>query len=318
MFSSVHLSGARLEKGMVVAQTRYGKDRGLSVRMFGTLFGIGLLYVVLAALLIGIGINAVFVLVLSAGFLFAQWWFSDTLSMKAMKAVEVTPEQAPQLHALIDRICALADMKKPRVGIADSDVPNAFATGRSPSRSVVVVTTGILKKLDEAELEGVIAHELSHVAHRDVTVMTIASFTSILAGFLTRSAMWGSMMRDRRDQNTAVVFMAVMVVSVVVYFISFLLMRALSRYRELGADRGAALLTGRPSALASALVKISGEMSVIPDKDLRSMEPVSAIAFAPAFKGGKGLGMESIFATHPSLEKRLEQLAKISAQLGDR
>jgi len=288
------------------------------VRMFGTLFGIGLLYVVLAALLIGIGINAVFVLVLSGAFLFGQWWFSDTLSMKAMKAVEVTPEQAPQLHALVDRICAMADMKKPRVGISDSPVPNAFATGRSPNRSVVVVTTGILKKLDEAELEGVLAHELSHVVHRDVTVMTIASFTSILAGFLTRSAMWGSMMRDRRDQNTAVVFMAVMVVSVIVYFISFLLMRALSRYRELGADRGAALLTGRPSALASALVKISGEMSVIPDRDLRTMEPVSAIAFAPAFKGNKGLGMEAIFATHPSLEKRLEQLAKISAQLGDR
>jgi heat shock protein HtpX len=286
--------------------------------MFGTLFGLGFLYVVLAAVLIGIGFNAVFVLVLSGGFLFAQWWFSDTLSMKAMKAVVVTPEQAPQLHALIDRICAMADMKKPRVGISDSSVPNAFATGRSPNRSVVVVTTGILKKLDEAELEGVLAHELSHVAHRDVTVMTIASFTSILAGFLTRSAMWGSMMRDRRDQNTAVVFMAVMAVSVIVYFISFMLMRALSRYRELGADRGAALLTGKPSALASALVKISGEMSVIPDRDLRSMEPVSAIAFAPAFKGNKGLGMEAIFATHPSLEKRLEQLAKISAQLGDR
>ncbi len=301
-----------------MAQTRYGKDRGLSFRMFGTLFGLGFLYVVLAAVLIGIGFNAVFVLVLSGGFLFAQWWFSDTLSMKAMKAVVVTPEQAPQLHALIDRICAMADMKKPRVGISDSSVPNAFATGRSPNRSVVVVTTGILKKLDEAELEGVLAHELSHVAHRDVTVMTIASFTSILAGFLTRSAMWGSMMRDRRDQNTAVVFMAVMAVSVIVYFISFMLMRALSRYRELGADRGAALLTGKPSALASALVKISGEMSVIPDRDLRSMEPVSAIAFAPAFKGNKGLGMEAIFATHPSLEKRLEQLAKISAQLGDR
>lgn len=301
-----------------MAQTRYVKDRGLSARMFGTLFGIGFLYVVLAALLIGIGMNAVFVLVLTGGFLFAQWWFSDTLSMKAMNAVEVTPEQAPQLHALVDRICAMADMKKPRVGISDSAVPNAFATGRSPNRSVVVVTTGILKRLDEAELEGVLAHELSHVAHRDVTVMTIASFTSILAGFITRSAMWGSMMRDRRDQNTAVVFMAVMAVSVIVYFISFMLMRALSRYRELGADRGAALLTGKPSALASALVKISGEMSVIPDKDLRSMEPVSAIAFAPAFKGSKGLGMEAIFATHPSLEKRLDQLAKISAQLGDR
>lgn len=286
--------------------------------MFGTLFGLGLLYVILAGLLIAIGINAILVLVLSAVFLFGQWWFSDTLSMKAMRAVEVTPEQAPQLHAIVDRICAMADMEKPRVGISDSLVPNAFATGRSPKRSVIVVTTGILKTLNEEELEGVIAHELSHVAHRDVTVMTIASFTAILAGFLTRSAMWGSMMRDRRDQNTAVVFMAVMAISAIVYFISFLLIRALSRYRELGADRGAAMLTGKPSALASALVKISGDMNAIPEKDLRAMEPVSAFAFAPAFRGGKGLGMEAIFATHPSLDKRLEQLAKISTQLGER
>ena len=301
-----------------MARSRYEKDSGLGTRMLGTLFGLGLLYVILAGLLIAIGINAIFVLVLSGGFLFGQWWFSDTLSMKAMRAVEVTQEQAPSVHAIVDRICAMADMEKPRVGISDSPVPNAFATGRSPSRSVVVVTTGILKQLDEEELEAVLAHELSHVAHRDVTVMTIASFTSILAGFITRSAMWGSMMRGGRDRNTAVVFMAVMAVSAVVYFISFLLIRALSRYRELGADRGAALLTGKPSALASALVKISGGMNAIPDKDLRSMEPVSSIAFAPAFKGGKGMGMEAIFATHPPLEERLEQLAKISAQLGER
>ncbi len=301
-----------------MSRSRYEKDSGLGARMFGTLFGLGLLYVILIGVLIAIGLNAIFVLVLSGAFLFGQWWFSDTLSMKAMRAREVTPEQEPSLHAIVDRICALADMKKPRVGISDSLVPNAFATGRSPNRSVVVVTKGILKQLDEEELEAVLAHELSHVAHRDVTVMTIASFTSILAGFITRSAMWGSMMRDRRDQNTAVVFMAVMAVSAIVYFISFLLIRSLSRYRELGADRAAALLTGKPSALASALVKISVGMNAIPDKDLRSMEPVSAIAFAPAFKGGKGMGMEAIFATHPSLKKRLEQLARISAQLGER
>ena len=301
-----------------MARSRYEKDSGLSARMFGTLFGLGLLYVILAGLLIAIGISAIFVLVLSGGFLFGQWWFSDTLSMKAMRAVEVTPEQAPSVHAIVDRICAMADMNKPRVAISDSPVPNAFATGRSPNRSVVVVTTGILKQLDEEELEAVLAHELSHVAHRDVTVMTIASFTSILAGFITRSAMWGSMMRGGRDRNTAVVFMAVMAVSAIVYFISFILIRSLSRYRELGADRGAALLTGKPSALASALVKISGGMNAIPDKDLRSMEPVSSIAIAPAFKGGKGMGMGAIFATHPPLQERLDQLAKISAQLGER
>lgn len=302
-----------------MARTRFGIDRGLTVRMVGTMFGLGLLYVILAAVLLALGVGAIFILVIIGGLFFAQWWFSDALAMGAMRAHIVTPEQAPQLHALVDRLCAMADMDKPRLAIADTDVPNAFATGRTSKRSVVVVTTGLLRRLDRDELEGVIAHELSHVAHRDVLVMTIASFTAILAGFLVRSAMWGSMMRDRRDQNTAIVFIVVMLVSVVVYAISFILIRALSRYRELGADRGAAYVTGRPSALARALQKVSGEMAAIPTQDLRRMEPVAAFAFAPAFsKGRGGLGLESIMATHPSLEKRLEQLAKISAELGER
>lgn len=301
-----------------MARTRYGTDRGLSARMVGTMFGLGLMYVLLAAVLISFGFSAWFVIGISAVGLFVQWWFSDSLAMSAMRAVVVTPEQAPQLHALVDRICAMADMEKPRVGIADSDVPNAFATGRSPKRSVIVVTTGLLKRLDQEELEGVLAHELSHVAHRDVTVMAVASFTAIVAGFMMRSVMWSSMGRNR-DQNTAVMFLAVTVVSVVVYFVSYILMRALSRYRELGADRGAALLTGRPSALARALQKISGEMAAIPTRDLRQMEPVSSFAFAPALAGkGRGFSLESIMSTHPSLEKRLEQLARISAELGER
>jgi heat shock protein HtpX len=302
-----------------MARTRFGVDRGLTTRMVGTMFGLGLLYVILGAVLISLGFNAIFVLVFAGGLLLGQWWFSDSLAMGAMRAHVVTPEQAPQLHAMVDRLCALADMKKPQVAIADSDVPNAFATGRSPNRSVVVVTTGLLRRLDQEELEGVVAHELSHVAHRDVLVMTIASFTAILAGFMVRSAMWGSMTRGRRDQNTALMFFAVMVVSVLVYAISYILIRALSRYRELGADRGAAYVTGRPSALARALQKISGDMAVIPTQDLRKMEPVSAFAFAPAFARGRGgFGLESLMATHPSLEKRLAQLARISAELGER
>lgn len=300
-----------------MARTRYGTDRGLSARMVGTLFGLGLLYVILAGVLIALGVNAWFVLVLSAALLFGQWWFSDSLAMSSMRAVVVAPEQAPQLHAIVDRVCAMADMPKPRVGIVDTDVPNAFATGRSPKRSVVVVTTGILKRLDAEELEGVLAHELSHVAHRDVTVMAVASFTAILAGFMMRSAMWSSMGRNR-DNNVAVMVLAVTVVSVVVYFLSYILMRALSRYRELGADRGAALLTGKPSALARALQKITGEMATIPTRDLRQMEPVSAFAFAPAIGGRRGMDLATLFATHPPLEKRLEQLARISAQLGER
>ena len=300
-----------------MARTRYGTDRGLSARMVGTLFGIGLLYVIIAAVLIAVGVNAVFVLGISAAMLFGQWWFSDSMAMSAMKARIVTPEQAPQLHSVIDRVCAMANMSKPRVAIADSDVPNAFATGRSPSRAVIVVTTGLLKRLDPEELEGVLAHELSHVAHRDVTVMTLASFTAIVAGFLMRSAMWGQMSRNR-DQNTMLVVLVVTVVSVLVYFVSYILMRALSRYRELGADRGAALLTGRPSALARALQKISGDMASIPTRDLRQMEPVSSFAFAPAVSSGKGFNLGQLMSTHPTLEKRLEQLARISAELGER
>jgi heat shock protein HtpX len=287
--------------------------------MMGTMFGLGLLYVILGAVLLSLGVNAVFVLVFAGGLFLAQWWFSDSLAMGAMRAHVVTPEQAPQLHAMVDRLCAMADMKKPQVAIADSDVPNAFATGRTPNRSVIVVTTGLLKRLDQEELEGVVAHELSHVAHRDVLVMTIASFTAILAGFMVRSAMWGSMMRDRRDQNTALIFFAVMAVSIIVYAISYVLIRALSRYREMGADRGAAYVTGRPSALARALQKVSGDMAAIPTQDLRKMEPVSAFAFAPAFARGRGgFGLESLMATHPPLEKRLAQLARISAELGER
>jgi len=300
-----------------MARTRYGSDRGLTARMAGTLFGIGLLYVVLAAVLISFGVNAIFVLAISAVLIFGQWWFSDSLAMSAMRAVVVTPEQAPQLHGIVDRVCAMADMKKPRVGIAQSDVPNAFATGRSPNRSVVVVTTGLLKRLDQAELEGVLAHELSHVAHRDVTVMAVASFTAIVAGFMARSAMWGSVGRNR-DNNVAVMVLVVTLVSVIVYFLSYILMRALSRYRELGADRGAALLTGKPSSLASALQKISGDMASIPNRDLRQMEPVSSFAFAPALAGGRGFNLGSLMSTHPPLEKRLEQLARISSQLGER
>jgi len=300
---------------MAVASTRYASDSGLTRRMVGTWFGLGLLYVVIAALLITFLRSALVALVIVAVMLWAQWYFSDTMALTAMRAREVTPEQAPQLHALIDRLCAMADMPKPRVAIADTAIPNAFATGRSPERAVVCVTTGILRRLDAAELEGVLSHELSHVAHRDVTVMTVASFAGVLAGLLTRMWLWSGMGRNR-DQNAAFVFLIVMLVSAVVYVISFLLTRALSRYRELSADRSGALLTGNPSALASALQKVSGDIATIPDRDLRQVESVSAFAFAPALTSGTSIS--SLFQTHPPLEKRLEQLAEIATQLGQR
>jgi heat shock protein HtpX len=210
------------------------------------------------------------------------------------------------------------------VAIADTDVPNAFATGRSPNSAVVCATSGLMRRLDEPELEAVLAHELSHVAHRDVAVMTIASFLGVVAGLITRIMFWTGMLggfgggnnnsNDGGD-NAALVELAVLAVSVVVYAISFLLTRALSRYRELAADRSGALLTGQPSALASALVKVTGEMSRIPTRDLRSAEAFNAFFFTPAISSKGGVSLSTIFSTHPTLEKRLDQLAKIEAEL---
>jgi heat shock protein HtpX len=298
-----------------MARNRYAPDRGLTARMGGTMFVLGLLYVALMAVLIYAGMNAFFVLFLAGASAWGQWYFSDRVALFSMSARVVTPEQAPQLHALVDRLCAMADMPKPAVAIADTDMPNAFATGRSTKRAVVCVTTGLLRRLDAEELEGVLSHELSHVAHRDVLVMTVASFVGVLAGVLTRSWMWGGLTRRRdSDSNSALAFLLIMVVSIVVYFVSFLLVRVLSRYRELSADRAGALLTGRPAALGRALQKISGDMGAIPTRDLRAKESMNAFFITPAFGGQQS--MAALFSTHPPLETRLEQLARISAQLG--
>ncbi|MEU4194708.1 zinc metalloprotease HtpX [Kribbella sp. NPDC026611] len=296
-------------------KTRFAPDRGLSRRMVVTSFLLGLLYVGFVALLIALTKSAVIAIVLAGGLLFVQYWFSDKIALYAMRGRIVTPEEAPQLHGAIDRLCALADMPKPRVAIADVDLPNAFATGRNPKNAVVCVTTGIMRRLDADELEGVLSHELSHVAHRDVAVMTIASFLGVLAGLITRFGVYGGLGRNR-DQNTAVIVLTIIGVSIAVYAISFLLTRALSRYRELAADRAGAMLTGRPSALASALTKISGDIARIPSRDLRQAEAFNAFFFAPAISG-KGVSLSSLFSTHPPLEKRLDRLGVLSRELGE-
>ena len=297
-----------------MTRTRYAPDRGLTARMVTTMFFIGLLYVVLVGTLLALLRGSWGIILLFAGGLFiAQFWFSDRIAAYGMGAREVTPEQAPELHGAVDRLCALADMPKPRVAIANSDVPNAFATGRNQNSALVCATTGLLRRLEPEELEGVLAHELSHVAHRDVVVMTIASFLGVLAGILARVALWSGLGRDSRDPSTAIAVLVIPLVSAVVYVISFLLTRLLSRYRELSADRAAALLTGRPSALASALTKVTGQMARIPTRDLRKAEPYNAFWFAPAFSSKDSLGR--LFSSHPTLEQRLEQLARISAQL---
>jgi heat shock protein HtpX len=293
-----------------MARTRFRSDAGLTARMTVVMVLLGALYVTVAAGLIAYGVSAAAVLVFAALAGFGQWFFCDKLATAAMRAREVTPAQAPELHGMIDRLCALADMPKPRVMIADTDMPNAFATGRSPEHSVVCVTTGILRRLDAEELEGVLSHELSHVAHRDVAVMTIAGFLGVVAGLVMR---WGMFFGGgRRDNNNNAPFLVIWLASILVYFVSFLLTRVLSRYRELCADRSGAYLTGKPSALASALTKISGDMARIPSRDLRENQAMNAFFFAPAINA-QSVG--ALFSTHPSLETRLAQLAKISADL---
>jgi heat shock protein HtpX len=315
-----------------MVRTRYAPDRGLQARMGLTMFLLGLVFValvvalvyILLAFKVGAGAIIFFAVILGAGLTFGSLFWSDKIALRASGAQEVSPSEAPELHGVIDRLCALADMPKPRVAIAQTDMPNAFATGRNSKNAVLCVTTGLLRRLDQKELEGVIAHEMSHVAHKDVVVMTIASFVGIIAALLVRFAFYGELFggggRGRGGGNNnnggaLPILLIVMAVGIVVYAISFLLIRLLSRYRELAADRAGALLTGQPSALASALTKVSGAMSAIPTKDLREAQALNAFYFAPAFKSDM-VSLSTVFSTHPSLERRLQQLSEISAQLG--
>jgi heat shock protein HtpX len=300
-----------------MARSRFVGDAGLTVRMTTVMFFLGALFV---ALVVGLALAAggglgILIGIVGIGVAVYQWANSDKVAMRAMRAREVTPEQAPELHGMIDRLCALADMPKPRVGVADTPVPNAFATGRSPERSVVCVTTGILGLLTAEELEGVLAHELSHVAHRDVLVMTVASSAGIAAGMLGQGARFGGFgfFGGRRDNNGGLpIWLVVLLFSLAVYAVSFVLLRLLSRYRELAADRAGAYLTMRPDALASALQKITGGINQIPQRDLRQVGAASALCIAPAIGG---VSLKTLTSTHPSLEQRLEQLARIQAEL---
>ena len=311
-----------------MARTRYAPDRGLTARMTATMFLLGLVFVAFIALIIGIGaathasdaVIVLFALVLGGGFAIGSLFYSDKIALSTAGAVEVTPQQQPELHGIVDRVCALADMPKPRVAIAQSPMPNAFATGRNADKSVLCVTTGLMNRLNTEELEGVIAHELSHVAHKDVQVMTIASFLAIVAALLVRFSFYGELFgggrgRGGNNNNAFPILAIIMLVSIVVYAVSFLLIRMLSRYRELAADRSGALLTGQPSALKSALVKVSGDIARIPTRDLRAAQPLNAFFFAPALslRGGKSLA--TMFSTHPSLERRLAELDKVQRQL---
>ena len=298
--------------------------------MMSTVFLLGLLYAVFVTVLFLVGVKLVFILVIAFVLLFVQYFYSDRIALYSMKGKIVTREQAPQLHGVVDRLCAMADMPKPQVAIADVDMPNAFATGRDQKHAVVCVTSGILRRLNEPELEAVLAHELSHVAHRDVAVMTIASFLGILAGLLTRVLLYAGLFggfgggggnRGRGGGGgaggggqLAILELGMLLFSAIIYAISFLLIRTLSRYRELAADRSGAILIGQPRLLAQALVKVTGEMSRVPTRDLRAAEHFNAFFFAPAF--AKGVSLSTLFSTHPTLERRLQQLTELEAQMG--
>jgi heat shock protein HtpX len=280
--------------------------------MILTLFLLGLVYAVLIGVLFAAGVGAVMIAVIAGGLFLVQYFTSDKIALASMGAHVVTPQEAPQFHALIDRLCVQANLPKPRVAIAQQSMPNAFAVGRSPKTATVCATTGLLELLTPAELEGVMAHELTHVQNRDVMVMTIASFFASIASFIVQIGFWfGGWGGDDEDSGPS--WLVVIAVSALVYVISFVLLQALSRYREFAADRGSAIITGRPSALISALMKIAGNMQRIPQQDLRAAN--SELAAFYIFPPKAKTTVATLFATHPPLEKRIAALQRLESQL---
>jgi heat shock protein HtpX len=294
----------------------YGRDFGLSSRMFLTMFVLGALYVAFFVVLISVfEIGIVPVVLIVGGLALLQYYTSDKIALAASGAKVVGPDEAPELHAMVDRLCAMSDLPKPRVAVIPTEVPNAFATGRSPKHSAVAVTEGLWRRLEPREVEGVLAHELSHIANRDVAVMTIASFFAMLAAMLMRMGMFGGMFGGggRSRDGGAPAWLIILVVSLLTYLISTLLILMISRYREFAADRGAAVLTGAPEQLMSALQKIASDMVRIPQRDLRQVEGMNAFFIIPTSVKKR---TSELFLTHPPLEKRLARLAAIASEMG--
>jgi heat shock protein HtpX len=292
--------------------TSFGKDTGLQIRMTFVFFLLGVLYVALIVALLASGANGVTVAFIAGGLALFQLFGSDKLALHAMGARQVTPQEAPELHAMIERLCVQADLPKPKVAVADTRMPNAFALGRSPKSATVCATTGIMELLSPAELEGVMAHELTHVANRDVLVMTLAGFFATIAAYIVQFGFFFGGGGGYGDDDDNPSFIVLFLVSIAVYIISFFLMQALSRYREFAADRGAAIITGRPSALASALLKIGGSMERVPQQDLRAAEGMSAFFIFPA---RTKRSLYNLFADHPPIEQRVAALGRLETQL---
>jgi heat shock protein HtpX len=294
----------------------YGRDFGLSLRMVTTMFVLGLVYVAFFVIMVNVFQVGIFAVVLIMGALaFLQYFTSDKIALLASGAKVVERDQAPDLHDMVERLAAMADLPKPRVAVIPTEVPNAFATGRSPKKSVVAVTQGLWNRLESPEVEGVIAHELTHIANRDVAVMTIASFFAMVAAMLARFGLYGGMFGggDRDRGGGAPIWLIMFVVSIVTYVISYVLMMMISRYREYAADRGAAVITGAPENLMSALQKIASRITQIPQRDLREVAGMNAFFIVPT---SVKRGFAELFMTHPPLEKRLARLAAISREMG--
>ena len=297
---------------MAAPHSNFGRDTGLQARMLLTMFLLGLVYVVFIGVLFAAGAAAGVIVVVAVGLLLLQLFASDKIAMATLGVKEVSPADEPELHGIIERLCVQADLPKPRVCVMETSMPNAFAMGKSRKNTTVCATRGILNQLNPAELEGVMGHELTHVINRDVMVMTLASFFATLASMIAQFAFFfggGGYGRSNQEEEDVLI---VVLVSVAVYAISFLLLRALSRYREFAADRGSAILTGRPSALASALIKISGTIEQVPSEDLRRAEGMSAFFIIPA---RKKRSLMNLFADHPPLEQRLAALERLESQL---
>jgi heat shock protein HtpX len=294
--------------------TTFGRDTALQIRMVVTIFLLGLVYALLVGVLFAAGASGILILIVAGGLLAVQFFASDKLALRTMGAHEVSPQDAPQLHALIERLCVQADLPKPRIYVMNTSMPNAFAMGRSQKNAAVCATTGIMELLSPSELEGVMAHELTHIANRDVMVMTLAGFFASLASMIVQFGFFfgGGFGGGDSDDDNGPGIMAIILVSVVVYIVSFFLMQALSRYREFAADRGSAIITGRPSALSSALLKISGTMERIPQTDLRAHAEMNAFYIFPANAKNS---VFNLFSTHPPIEKRIAALQRLEAQL---
>jgi heat shock protein HtpX len=301
----------------------YGRDAGLTIRMLATTGLLGLLYVVFAVVLLQVlNVGLVPMLVIVIGIAVFQYWTSDKLALAASGAKIVSEQDAPELHAMVERLCAMAGLPKPRIAVIPTDVPNAFATGRNPKHAAVAVTQGLWNRLEPQEVEAVLAHELSHIANRDVLIMTLASFFAMLAALITRwglyFGMWGGGFggggnRNNNGNNQVPVWLIVFVVSVVTYAISFILIRMISRYREYAADRGSALITGAPENLMSALQKIASGITQIPQQDLREVAGMNAFFIVPT---NWRTQVGELFMDHPPLEKRLAALSQIAREMG--